>query len=62
MNGKQSKALRRAIYGEQSLRQPRRYLRWNNGEGPNHEKPFPGTIQNHPRSLRARYQRAKRSV
>ena len=50
MSGKRSKALRRAIYGDLSLRNPRRYVR-NGKRG----------IANAPETPRARYQQAKRN-
>jgi hypothetical protein len=60
MNGKKAKRIRKAIYGEQSLRQKREYVRlrnqpdWKLGM-------ILGTIMNAPDSLRARYQMAKRT-
>ena len=61
MNGKKAKAIRRAVYGEQSQRQPRRYVRLNNQRDEKTGDRVPGTILNRPDSLRARYQAAKRS-
>lgn len=50
MSGRKAKALRRAIYDEQSLRGERSYVR--NSQT--------GVIRNAPGSLRAQYQGAKR--
>lgn len=50
MNEKAVKKLRKQIYGEQSLKQKRSYLR-----GPK------GDIINHPESLRAIYQQARKA-
>ena len=48
MNGKKAKALRREIYGEESLKQKRRYTYDN------------GARRNVSTSSRARYQQAKK--
>ena len=50
MSGKCSKALRQRIYGDLSLRNPRRYVRVNGS-----------TLANAPDTPRARYQQAKRN-
>jgi hypothetical protein len=50
MNGKKAKAIRRDVYGDQSQREPRQYARTNSGG-----------IINRPDSLRALYQKAKKS-
>ena len=50
MSGKRSNALRRRIYGDLSLRSPRRYVRVHGS-----------TLANAPESPRARYQQAKRN-
>ena len=52
MNARKAKALRRKVYGEQSLRQERTYSReaWNSK----------GQLLNHPDSLRAKYQQLKK--
>jgi len=69
MNGRKAKRIRRAVYGEQSLRQKRVYVVQEHGM-----KPIPGaiglngqpafgmcrTIKNKPGSLREIYQRAKK--
>ena len=49
MNEKKAKKLRKEIYGDMSLRIDRNYVR--DGRG---------AIRNHPESLRAKYQAAKR--
>jgi hypothetical protein len=50
MNGTKAKSIRKKVYGDQSLKQPRSYLR----------KETTGQIINHPSSLRAKYLRAKK--
>lgn len=50
MNGKQAKRLRRKVYGDMSIRAPRVYSVCAST----------GQVVNHPESLRARYQRAKK--
>jgi len=62
MNGSKAKAIRRCVYGEQSLRQKRRYVRLNNQRDRKTGDMVPGTILNAPDSLRARYQAAKRTA
>ena len=62
MNGRQAKAVRRKVYGEQSLRQKRRYVRVNNQRSLKTGDMVPGTIMNAPDSLRALYQAAKRTI
>lgn len=62
MNGKKAKQLRKEIYGDQSIRQRRKYNKKNDGT-----KMVIGTVirlftlVNDPNSLRAKYQRAKRA-
>ena len=56
MSGKRSKALRRQVYGDQSLQNPRRYVRYSPGNQRG------GYLINAPDSLRARYQAAKRGL
>lgn len=51
MSGRKAKALRRAVYGDLSLKAPRAYMRASFG-----------TIINHPQSLRAIYQSEKRNL
>jgi hypothetical protein len=51
MRGKKAKALRKIVYGDMSLRTPRKYLEVKMGRG--------RVIYNDPKSLRAKYQRAK---
>ncbi len=48
MSGSAAKKLRRAVYGDQSIRQPREYEQKH------------GTVRNIPLSARAQCQRAKR--
>lgn len=62
MSGSKSKTIRRSVYGEQSLRQKRRYVRLNNQRNPKTGGFEPGTILNEPGGLRARYQAAKRAA
>jgi hypothetical protein len=56
MNGKKAKAIRRAVYGDQSLRQKREYESVVLGRS------RLGTIRNVAGSLRSRYQKAKRTA
>jgi len=49
MRGTKAKAIRKAVYGDQSLRQKRQYVQITGT----------GVIWNHPDSLRAKYQQAK---
>lgn len=60
MNGKRAKAIRRQVYGDKSLRGERKYVQVRNQRGK--DGWLPGTIRNHPTSLRAQYQRAKRAT
>ena len=61
MRGTRAKAIRRAVYGDQSLRQPRRYMLLTVAAGPKTARiRWTSTIvRNDPEGLRAKYQRAK---
>ena len=61
MSGKKAKAIRRKVYGDQALRQPRKYGRLRNQRDEKTGDMIPGTIYNKPDSLRARYQAAKKA-
>ena len=50
MNDKKAKQLRKKIYGDISLKTDRQYIRMGGG------------IRNHPASLRAKYQAAKKGA
>jgi hypothetical protein len=58
MRGTKAKAIRRAVYGDQSLRNPRKYVAIQHGVD-KQDQPII-QIRNHPDSLRAKYQQAKR--
>lgn len=64
MNGRTAKALRRQVYGDNSLKEPRQYLavsvkrNLSGGTITSHV----GSIINHPHSLRAKYRAAKRTA
>jgi hypothetical protein len=60
MSEKTAKAIRKAVYGDLSQRESRRYMMVRNQCDPETGDPIQGTIFNDPASLRARYQRAKR--
>jgi hypothetical protein len=60
MSGRRAKAIRRAVYGDQSQRQARRYVALRNQRYDKDGEYVRGTILNHPDSLRAQYQRTKR--
>ena len=62
MNAKKAKALRRAVYGEQSLRQKREYIRLDNHRDKMTGAFVAGTIINKPGTLRATYQGAKKTA
>lgn len=51
MSGRKAKAARKAVYGDLSQKAPRQYLRADFG-----------MIINHPQSVRAVYQREKRTL
>jgi len=61
MNGSKAKSIRRAVYGSQSLRQPRQYVRLSNQRDEKTGNMVAGTIINRAGSLRAVYQSEKRS-
>ena len=62
MNGAKAKRIRRAVYGDQSIRQKRKYTRLNNQRDEKTGDLVPGTIQNMVGGLRALYLKAKRAA
>lgn len=66
MNAKKAKALRKKIYGDQSLRQPREYMPTNHRQVLGRDDKGATiirtsvTLVNAPGSLRAKYQAAKK--
>ena len=54
MSGRRAKAMRREVYGDLSLRTPRKYFMVEN-------RAYIGQIVNDPKGLRALYQRAKKA-
>ena len=66
MNAKKAKALRKKIYGDQSLRQPREYMPTNHHQYTTRNDQgavvvrTAVTLVNAPGSLRAKYQKAKK--
>jgi len=62
VRGSKAKAIRRKVYGDMSLREPRRYTRLHNQRDKKHGGFVPGSILNLPDTLRAVYQRVKHST
>jgi hypothetical protein len=60
MSEKRAKAIRKAVYGDLSQRQSRKYMMVRNQRDSATGDRIQGTIFNDPASPRARYQRAKR--
>jgi hypothetical protein len=62
MRGRKAKAVRKAVYGDNSLRQKREYFRINNSRHIRTGDLGPGTVVNTSTSLRSIYQRTKRGT
>jgi len=63
MNAKKAKKIKKAVYGDESLRQERKYIEINKHvHGLVHERIVHSTLVNDPNTSRAKYQRAKRTA